>query len=344
MSEPFSARRVACIACVALAGCGAKGAGGLGEVGTYPPDMPSFPGGDGGGPGPLDAQIEQNSIAVKVVTVSCAGSCAEIEAVPTGGNPPYTFAWENGSTGAARQVCPTAGASYSVTVSDTGATGEIARPSQSTTVAVTSDILACPDAAGSPSCAMNLSFEGTPNPNPDANTNPDIGAPPWVACPPSAGAAVNAGIIASNYVSPVLQMFPAAADGSTYLDLVGLGPGYIVYGPTADNQNGVVWAPLCEPFHAGTTYSFTVELASDANLQGIGKEQLQILGGTSACSKGQVLWTSPVSTPSWSTFCATFTPTVETTYLGLEGVVPSSAGATTGNLLVDHMVPVASCP
>jgi hypothetical protein len=68
---------------------------------------------------------------------------------------------------------------------------------------------------------------------------------------------------------------------------------------------------------------------------------------------GQVLWTSPVPGPTWQTYCATFTPEVETTHLGL--TVPLSSVALSSDagtaqqqvvqeLLVDNIVPVAACP
>ena len=47
----------------------------------------------------LDAYIEKGQVAVSIFTVGCSGrSCAKaVQAVGTGGEPPYTFQWENGS-------------------------------------------------------------------------------------------------------------------------------------------------------------------------------------------------------------------------------------------------------
>jgi hypothetical protein len=101
-------------------------------------------GGDAGASA-LDAHIEQNHIAVTFVTLDCAGPCADVVAVPTGGHPPYTFEWDDGSTSASRHVCPTSSTSYLVNVTDTGTTGEVIRPAQTVQVPLTANVVACPD-------------------------------------------------------------------------------------------------------------------------------------------------------------------------------------------------------
>jgi hypothetical protein len=97
----------------------------------------------------LDAFIEQNRVAVHVVTLSCEGQCAQVQAVAIGGNPPYTFVWSDGTKGATRSLCPSTTSSFDVTVTDTATSGELARPSQTARASVTADVLACPD-AGAP--------------------------------------------------------------------------------------------------------------------------------------------------------------------------------------------------
>jgi hypothetical protein len=103
--------------------------------------------GDASAPGALDAYIEQGHVSVKIITLTCSGDCATVQAVGTGGYPPYTFRWDDGSTTPVRQVCPSANASYFVKVSDTGSSGELARPPQSEQVPLTANVLACPDAS-----------------------------------------------------------------------------------------------------------------------------------------------------------------------------------------------------
>jgi hypothetical protein len=130
----------------------------------------------------LDAYIENGShIAVKFITLSCAGDCATVEAVGTGGNPPYTFDWDDGSTSATRQVCPTASTSYSVKVTDTGTSGELTRPAQTAQANVTTDVVACPDS-------------GAPD---DAAASADaVDAPaPWVGCETASGSDSTCGFL-----------------------------------------------------------------------------------------------------------------------------------------------------
>jgi hypothetical protein len=82
-----------------------------------------------------------------IVTLSCAGECADAMAVATGGYSPYSFAWENGSTDPQRRVCPTASTSYHLSVSDSGTrSGEFSRPAQTIQVPLTAEVLDCSDA------------------------------------------------------------------------------------------------------------------------------------------------------------------------------------------------------
>jgi hypothetical protein len=95
--------------------------------------------------GALDAHIDQNGIQVTFVTLDCAGDCATVEAVGTGGHPPYTFKWDDGSAAATRQVCPTSSTSYNVKVTDTGTSGDLVRAPETVQVPLTANLLACPD-------------------------------------------------------------------------------------------------------------------------------------------------------------------------------------------------------
>lgn len=147
-----------------LGGCGSNGVRTpVGEVGTYDPDGGRFASDDAGGPEPLDAYVEQDGTQVKIVTLTCSGPCADVQAVATNGNPPYTFMWEDGSTGAFRHVCPTATTSYSVTVRDTGMTGELVRAPMTVQVPLTADVIACP---------LEV----------DASALADAGSPPDASC------------------------------------------------------------------------------------------------------------------------------------------------------------------
>jgi hypothetical protein len=85
------------------AGCGTSLSSGPGSVesgakdGGEVTDSSPFAAGDAAAIRQLDAYIEQDTVAVNVVTLSCTGDCATVQAVGLGGDPPYTYVWENGS-------------------------------------------------------------------------------------------------------------------------------------------------------------------------------------------------------------------------------------------------------
>jgi hypothetical protein len=104
-----------------------------------------FGGADANAAGALGAHIEQDQMTVTIVTVACAGDCAEVRAVATGGHPPYAFAWSDGVMTADREVCPTSHTTYDVKVTDTGSGGEFARAPATANASVTASALACTD-------------------------------------------------------------------------------------------------------------------------------------------------------------------------------------------------------
>jgi hypothetical protein len=122
-------------------------------------------GGDASGAeGGLGAYIAQGKVAVKLITSSCSGDYATVQAVGTGGFPPYSYKWEDGSTDAVRQLCPKATAEYAVNVTDTGEGGEFPRPPQTAKASVTVDMLACPD-AGAVDAASHIPGTRTASPS-----------------------------------------------------------------------------------------------------------------------------------------------------------------------------------
>ena len=139
----------------------------------------AFAGGDANTSGALDAYIENSShLAVKFVTLSCSGDCATVEAVGTGGYPPYTFKWDDGSISATRKVCPTSTTSYSVKVTDTGTVGELARAPETMQVPLTANVIACPDGGPSDAAPGDGSVSGCmtlTNPFVSASSCPDEG-------------------------------------------------------------------------------------------------------------------------------------------------------------------------
>lgn len=106
----------------------------------------------------LSARIESPpGMTVTFVTLSCSEKCADVRAVATGGNPPYSFAWEDGSTDPNRHVCPSENTSYQVAVMDTAVTsGEFTHAAETKLVPLSANVIQCaPDggtvAGGAPS-------------------------------------------------------------------------------------------------------------------------------------------------------------------------------------------------
>jgi hypothetical protein len=326
--------------CAALAaGCGSSGSTPLGEVGSYDAEGGVFEGTDAATPAALDARIEEDGVRVTIVTVACAGDCATVEAVGTGGRPPYSFGWEDGSTVAQRRVCPSEGATYRVTVTDTGTSGEFARPPQKAEASVTGEVLACPDAGSGP-CVTNPSFEGTPQ-GPGFWSFMDPG---WLSCPPATGTPEVldpsvTGVTASGMAPPV------ASDGRTYVGLLdnkGVASTYV-----AQDLCGVLPAHHPQSFRvdAARLPALPASFFSSSATDGF----LQVWGGTSGCAAGdrtaggELLWTSPDLGTSWGTYCVTVTPSADVTSLAFRALADYSVDTAT-EVLVDHIVPVASCP
>lgn len=100
--------------------------------------------------GPLDAYFEEQQMIITFVSLHCAGDCVDVQAVATGGNPPYTYSWDDGSTNAIRHLCPNTNTSYHVKVTDSGRSGEFAQSPVTVTVPLAAYVLACLDAGASP--------------------------------------------------------------------------------------------------------------------------------------------------------------------------------------------------
>jgi hypothetical protein len=136
-------------AVVATVGCGGAGGRNAGLPGAADPG-----GEDDGGGGftgsdasaAFDAYIRVGHVAVTFLTLSCSNGCADVEAVPIGGNRPYTFAWDNGSTSATRHVCPASTTAFHVDVTDTATTGEFPTPAETVRASLTANVIACPEA------------------------------------------------------------------------------------------------------------------------------------------------------------------------------------------------------
>lgn len=277
----------------------------------------------------LAVEIQHEALAVELVTLRCAGECAEVEAVASGGNKPYAFAWDDGPTSATRMLCPDATASFGVAVTDTGfETEEFTYRAKTERAAVTALVLECSD-GGVPmpeACIENPSFEGAVTPG----QLEAFDAAGWNAC--YAGGIAYAAIGNATLWPFQNWTFPDASDGETYL---ALGQQLAFFGRASQT--------LCEPLEGGATRSFFIDLAR-ATTTDAGESQdqvLEILGGSTECAEDTVLWTSPQLTVEWQTHCVTLRPdqavsTLAFSPLGRDGGLVEA--------LVDNIVEVAECP
>jgi hypothetical protein len=143
------ARTLGLLAALATVCCGSAGGQDKGLLG------PTSPGGedDGGvfdradaAAAAFDAYIKVGQVAITFVTLGCSNGCADVEAVPTGGTAPYTFAWSDGATGATRHVCPASTSTFHVDVTDAATTGEFPTPAETVGASLTANVIACPEA------------------------------------------------------------------------------------------------------------------------------------------------------------------------------------------------------
>jgi hypothetical protein len=75
---------------------------------------------NGAGSNDLGVDIRDiDGLPIDVVTLRCPGDCADVVALPRGGNPPYVLRWDDGSTSAKRRVCLQADRTLTIAVMDT---------------------------------------------------------------------------------------------------------------------------------------------------------------------------------------------------------------------------------
>jgi hypothetical protein len=130
--------------------------------------------GAGDDAGPAIGQFGQDdagaaSLAVTAsssATTACPGQCVELAASASGGQAPYTYAWDHslsGDGGTAR-VCPSATSTYTVTASDSsaGSAGELASPTRTGSSSVTVVVSPCAADAAAPSgdAAIDAAVDG----------------------------------------------------------------------------------------------------------------------------------------------------------------------------------------
>jgi hypothetical protein len=95
--------------------------------------------------------LDTKQLKITLVTLTCAGDCADIEAVASGGNPPYAYAWEDGSKDAKRHVCLDSSKSLRITATDTGiVAAEFGYAAHTASADVQATVMACSDAGVPP--------------------------------------------------------------------------------------------------------------------------------------------------------------------------------------------------
>jgi hypothetical protein len=88
---------------------------------------------------------DAQGMKIQSATLQC-GACVDVEAVVHGGNPPYTFAWEDGSEDAKYQVCATASGTVRVSVTDTSiVSDEFPYAEQTVSADLSVTVLGCVD-------------------------------------------------------------------------------------------------------------------------------------------------------------------------------------------------------
>jgi hypothetical protein len=217
-------------------------------------------------------------------------------------------------------------------VTDTGSrSGEFKREPQARTAPLTAQVLSCPPDGGlrppdpdagsrNDVCLANGTFAGTPQLNFAANFD----AVPWIGCA-STPDVFDLALSSLSYGSTGL----APTDGNTVLRV------------TSSIPSESVGQKLCSPLRAGTTYHLRMDLYSPTgSTMSPAPAKLDVWGAGTSCGKDQLLWTSPLPTPTWQSYCATFTPASDVTHLMLEPRFET----TENTLFVDHIVPVDSCP
>ncbi len=283
------------------------------------------------------AILNREGVTLDVVTVGCAGSCYEVVAVARGGYPPYSYQWEDGSSDAARTLCPDATRVFSVVARDRGySSEEFTREPETVEAKVTAEVLACPDAgpldagippvtdastpdAGSeptpppsrPLCIVNGSFEEDP-----------IGLP-WFSCPinePAAGYMIT---------EPATPFGPQPIDGARYLSL-----------DATPVRGAAISQRLCAPVVAGTRYYWSVSMALAA---GSMEGALEVFFSKSPCGVDDGPGDFQLNAPQgWGTICSQWEAPRDADFVTVRAI---TLGGSPVTVYVDQLQPVSpTCP
>ncbi len=281
---------------------------------------------------PSDAGVSPVAVTVHITSLDC-GRCFELEAVASGGRPPYAFEWEDGTQNAMRRVClQGAEVVLSVLARDAAALRSAAQSVRLQGAADADCEPAQLPAEPKPPakiCLMNLSLEGTPAAN--FGQEQAFDAEPWSTCtnPPE----TNTPDIGNADVVQTLGPIPDPTEGRTFLAL---------------GEGEQVSQALCEEFPGDATVSLEMDLTRLNIGAGIVPETeqvfLEIWGGLSVnCSRLEWLWLSPALEPKWERYCITLRPKQYLTQITLRARADQTL-STPAYLAVDNLKVVDACP
>ncbi|HEX2678854.1 MAG TPA: hypothetical protein VHM19_19515 [Polyangiales bacterium] len=198
-------------------------------------------------------------MTIEIITLQCAGDCADIQAVAHGGNAPYTFAWDDGSTSAMRHVCLDASSVLRVQATDTAVQdNEFHMPAQTASAEVTATLLGCssPDYT----CGADGGMQAPERLKPDI-----FGMPTYFA----GGAALPAGKYRLTYVDGCLRYqgggFAGPADDWDWTVQGAVTYQFLIIGETTAQTLGAPPSATGQVAFGGTTYK-VFEDCVNANL------------------------------------------------------------------------------
>ncbi|MFT3921818.1 MAG: hypothetical protein QM778_04725 [Myxococcales bacterium] len=269
------------------------------NVGEEPQEAPAPthepPMQDGGSAEALEIHLEdRQGREIEAESSRCAGDCVDVQAIPEGGYPPYTFRWEDGSTSAKRRICPGASAAYQVAVTDHGVDApELDSAPQTVRAAFSVEVRSCTQEvsdAGPSACAITLAGQSTANDL--ATVDPEGGTVSYFR----GGATLPAGKYRVEYVDGCMRWGPdvlgfgwtihANANhgepggvcqlvGATHDDVIATlpgvnqSPGYATYDACVAANRGI--APLEFDFAGGKLGAWVYDVNPAGNLGGEGQ-------------------------------------------------------------------------
>lgn len=165
----------------------------------------------------------------------------------------------------------------------------------------------------------NASFEGKPQDatNPvgwfpcERGTTPDILPGPW-------------------------GVYQEASDGNTYVGLI----------TRDDGTWESIGQRLKKSLQPKDCYTFNIDLAHSSTYSGYNLPiRLRIWGGTTRCTKEQLLFESDViKNTDWETHEVQFYVKTPINYILIEAFYKENRFSHRGNILVDHITPIKACP